>query len=371
MKEWQRGYDIETLKKISNVFKQEFKPFVYGAFGIPNERDIATLLLESRLIKTADFSTVAEVHQYEKKGSIKDFRGVSMDFPAGTIYIKSIAGEKKETILKYFLEKCSNRPLIVEIFDEMIQTRRIIEGLGFKYMLSKISAASDLKGVYGFNISTDDISILEKKHLEVLNNSFLEKEKVETILKELEGLDWANHYSSYNKDKSWSAVSLRGYDVDNPYFIIKPTEMSQKWKKENSEKLQWKSNWISGVERMFPETKAIILEKFGIRDFDRIRFMKLQPNDGELLRHADITDREAGIETGKVVRLHIPIKTNKDVIFKSWSERGSEKVMNMEVGGLYYLDVRKPHTAINGGQEERIHLVIDVRVDEKIKELFI
>jgi hypothetical protein len=35
----------------------------------------------------------------------------------------------------------------------------------------------------------------------------------------------------------------------------------------------------------------------------------------------------------------------------------------MAPGAAYYLDTRKPHTAINGGSEERIHLVADTWVD--------
>jgi hypothetical protein len=31
----------------------------------------------------------------------------------------------------------------------------------------------------------------------------------------------------------------------------------------------------------------------------------------------------------------------------------------MEVGSAYYLDRRKPHSAVNGGDTERVHLVVD------------
>jgi hypothetical protein len=40
----------------------------------------------------------------------------------------------------------------------------------------------------------------------------------------------------------------------------------------------------------------------------------------------------------------------------------------MKEGDVWFLDTRKAHQAINGGNEERIHLVIDVRVEENLHE---
>ena len=41
----------------------------------------------------------------------------------------------------------------------------------------------------------------------------------------------------------------------------------------------------------------------------------------------------------------------------------------MQVGGCYYLDIRKPHSAINNGNQVRTHLVIDCVANEKIRSL--
>jgi len=38
---------------------------------------------------------------------------------------------------------------------------------------------------------------------------------------------------------------------------------------------------------------------------------------------------------------------------------------------LWYLDIRKPHKAINGGDKARIHLVIDVRLTEELRKLIV
>ena len=40
----------------------------------------------------------------------------------------------------------------------------------------------------------------------------------------------------------------------------------------------------------------------------------------------------------------------------------------MKVGNLYYLDIRKPHQAVNKGDEDRLHLVVDVRSNKKFRD---
>ena len=41
----------------------------------------------------------------------------------------------------------------------------------------------------------------------------------------------------------------------------------------------------------------------------------------------------------------------------------------MKVGECWYLDVRKPHQAINGGDDMRTHLVIDVEANDEVRSL--
>ena len=93
--------------------------------------------------------------------------------------------------------------------------------------------------------------------------------------------------------------------------------------------------------------------------------MKLKPGGGELERHTDQVDPDSGGSIGKLARLHFPIKTNDKVIFNVWGTDGVEKVVHMKKGECRFLDTRKPHRAINGGDEERIHLVVDI-ITEKV-----
>ena len=111
-----------------------------------------------------------------------------------------------------------------------------------------------------------------------------------------------------------------------------------------------------------------ILKKFET-DIHRVRFMKLKPGGGELQRHTDQVDPDMGIADGKLMRLHIPIKTNSKVEFTSWSTKGTKDLVNMSEGSCWYLDIRKPHMAINNGNDWRTHLVVDVVANEKVRSL--
>jgi hypothetical protein len=87
--------------------------------------------------------------------------------------------------------------------------------------------------------------------------------------------------------------------------------------------------------------------------------MRLGARGGELTRHADITDPEAGTADGKVARLHIPLTTDPRCVFRSWGLNGVEQRLHMPERGLSYIDTRKPHAVINPADLERIHLVAD------------
>jgi Aspartyl/Asparaginyl beta-hydroxylase len=86
--------------------------------------------------------------------------------------------------------------------------------------------------------------------------------------------------------------------------------------------------------------------------------MRLAPR-GEVSRHTDITDPDAGASEGKVVRFHIPLISNEHCVFESWGLDGNTSSMVMRPGTAAYLDVRKPHTEVNMGDTPRVHLVVD------------
>ena len=144
--------------------------------------------------------------------------------------------------------------------------------------------------------------------------------------------------------------------------------MSNSWKKQNKEKLDWVVK-DTPLRKKLSEVEAFIdLLNVDDSDIERIRILKLGKDEGELERHTDIQDKEAGINDGQWARLHFPLVTNSLVFFTQWNTDGTKTIAHMDVGELWYLDMRKPHTAINHGDEDRYHLVIDIRADERLRE---
>ena len=377
MKEWQQGYEIEYLKKLTAIVKKEFKPFVYGAFGLPNDRDIATCLKKDQVVITKEKDSILIFQEYKARSFIKDFTGEKVEIRPGDIVVKHFAGDQKEKILSHVLRSVPGRRVFVEIFEENKEQKDLMSKLDLEFIMTKIAASSDLKGIYWKtweNGSQDHGYALmygEEIHCKETDPKFLTKKELDGIRKEVEDYNtFEDHYSGYNKRQSWSAFAIRGYDLD-PNFIVKPGEMSKKWKGENPTKLLARSDWTK-IADQFPTIKKILKKDiFKDCDLDRVRLMRLKSGKGELSRHADITDKEAGIQKGRVVRMHIPITTNDRVIFHSWDHRGGKKEVIMKEGSLVYLDVRKPHTATNTGDQDRIHLVIDLYSSSNFTEYLI
>lgn len=75
-------------------------------------------------------------------------------------------------------------------------------------------------------------------------------------------------------------------------------------------------------------------------------------------------DAELAFENGEA-RLHVPILTNARVEFFIEDER-----VVMEAGSCWYINANLPHRVTNGGETDRIHLVVDCGVDDWLRALF-
>jgi len=91
-----------------------------------------------------------------------------------------------------------------------------------------------------------------------------------------------------------------------------------------------------------------------------VRLMRLTPGSA-IKEHYD---HELGIEDG-FARIHVPIATNPQVDFRLNGDR-----VDMAEGSAWYLRLRDPHSVVNGGTTDRIHLVIDVVANDWLVDLF-
>ena len=129
------------------------------------------------------------------------------------------------------------------------------------------------------------------------------------------------------------------------------------------EQLQWTN--LHEATPLNPVFK--ILENLPCK-YERVRFMKLEA--GKVIgKHSDKIDKDLGFDDGQIIRIHVPIRTNDDVVF-SLFESPRAKVAheyNLKTGHYYYMDVTKPHAVRNMSEVDRIHLVVDCYVNDSLR----
>ena len=178
----------------------------------------------------------------------------------------------------------------------------------------------------------------------------------------LDDLDFTKVKTKYTKGNDWTAISLYGYG-SKITDILKPGVL--KSSVNIDEQLQWTS--LHEATPLNPVFK--ILENLPCK-YERVRFMKLEA--GKIIgKHSDKIDKDLGFDDGQIIRIHVPIRTNDDVVF-SLFESPRAKVAheyNLKTGHYYYTDVTKPHAVRNMSEVDRIHLVVDCYVNDSLRTM--
>ena len=176
----------------------------------------------------------------------------------------------------------------------------------------------------------------------------------------LDNLEFKKVKTKYTKGEDWTAISFHGYGKD-PLDILKPGVLKSSVKVDT--KLQYTTLNDEPVMKPINE----ILEKLPCT-YERVRFMKLVA--GKVIgKHSDKIDKD--IESGNIVRIHVPIRTNEDVIFTLY-ENARDKIgneHNLKTAHYYYTDVSKPHAVRNNSNIDRIHLVVDCHANSALRTL--
>jgi len=178
----------------------------------------------------------------------------------------------------------------------------------------------------------------------------------------LDDLDFTKVKTKYTKGNDWTAISLYGYG-SKITDILKPGVLKSSVKID--EQLQWTS--LHEATPLNPVFK--ILENLPCK-YERVRFMKLEA--GKIIgKHSDKIDKDLGFDDGQIIRVHVPIRTNDDVVF-SLFESSRAKVAHeyrLKTGHYYYTDVTKPHAVRNMSEVDRIHLVVDCYANDSLRTL--
>ena len=179
---------------------------------------------------------------------------------------------------------------------------------------------------------------------------------LDTAIKFLDNLSYSAVKTKYNAKGDWDAVSIKGYsdDIGN---ILKPGVL--KSDVEPAE-LRW--------TKLYEEPDLLPLKEILSHipaEFERVRVMRLKAGT-TIKKHTDKVDKE--IKQGKIVRLHVPLKTNQHVHFYLW-EGKKENHFTLQVGKYYYVDVTAAHAVHNKADFDRLHLVIDCYMNPRLENL--
>lgn len=151
---------------------------------------------------------------------------------------------------------------------------------------------------------------------------------------------WIRHFVPDNYRGDWSVVPLRApADAVHPIMQITSPPGCIDW-----------------VETKYLGACPAILSALDLLEceLDAVRLMRLGPGS-EIREHRD---HDLSAEYG-AARLHLPLTTSPDVEFLV-----NQKPVPMQPGEFWYLRLADPHAVFNRGGGDRVHLVIDVRMND-------
>ena len=374
MKDWQKGILLEDLLEHEKIWTR-YNEVCLSPFLEMKKNHIASAIDDDTYLCGHEWAIKSRILKVKTKINMYS----AYDIPIATVekgdrVVDKIVFNQPEAIMNVLSSYTEDTFLFIH--EEVGVDRFVAKQAGYKKIGIKINTFGDIQGVYfkefqpsvfGEREFPEQNMMLPVEKLVLIKTNIPDVSNIcDIIAQRVEMMDYefTNHYSNYNKDKSWSAISLRGYSPEWS-FITKPAEMSKKWKEENKDvefKLQ-----DTELRKMFPEVEELLRWLPG--QPHRIRFMNLAPGGGELERHTDQVDPDAGVGDEKLMRFHFPIVTNTDCQFSQWNYEAERVSCHMDVGECWYLDVRKPHQAINAGTEMRTHLVVDIEANDEVRAL--
>lgn len=98
-------------------------------------------------------------------------------------------------------------------------------------------------------------------------------------------------------------------------------------------------------------------------DVHRARLMNLKPGTN-IAEHRDYGQQRYSLERG-YIRVHIPIRTHERVHFQI-----NRRDVPMREGEAWYANVCEPHAVRNDSDVHRVHLVLDMRVNDWVRAMF-
>jgi hypothetical protein len=153
--------------------------------------------------------------------------------------------------------------------------------------------------------------------------------------------DWAPHYNERDYGGDWRGAALRsGTGAVTDLRAVAPSYT-------DTPLLDRCPHFRDAIARFDCAVKAVRLLSLAAGSYIR-----------------EHTDNALQFEDGEV-RIHIPVQTNDAVEFYVAGKR-----LALDAGGAYYVNVNLPHRVNNRGAADRIHLVVDLAVNDWLRDLF-
>lgn len=171
---------------------------------------------------------------------------------------------------------------------------------------------------------------------------FLNVEQVKRELNAFEN-EWTGHHNITQYSGKWTALSLRspgGRDTPVPDLL------GEEGFENNANMIRFAS-----VNALVDSLQCPVMS---------VRFLNLQAG-AKIKPHRD---HDLAFEMGEA-RLHFPITTSEFVEFYLDSQ-----LLKMGEGECWYINANLEHEVENKGETDRIHLVIDCKVNDWLKEVF-
>lgn len=168
-------------------------------------------------------------------------------------------------------------------------------------------------------------------------------EKLQADLAQVSAADWQAHFNQVIYEGDWSAVPLRAVPGSHLAIYSDPAAVGL-----------WADTPLLERCTYFREALA----RFACPLLSA-RLLRLAP--GAFIK--EHRDHALGLAYGEV-RIHVVVKTNPGVECRidgqgyHWAE-----------GECWYADFGKPHSFVNRGATERVHLVLDCTVDDWLLDL--
>ena len=164
-------------------------------------------------------------------------------------------------------------------------------------------------------------------------------------LRGLNAVGWTEHFVRQNYDGDWSVIPLRGAaSAKHPVMMI----------------------YSDPTCTDFADTPMLAACPYFRQVLDTfktpllaVRLMRLTP--GSVIKEHN--DMDLSFEDG-TVRIHVPVVTNAGVEFYLNRSR-----VVLDAGSAWYLRLSDPHSVVNGGSSDRVHMVIDAEVNRWVADI--